>query len=177
MEREGWKRWAELLSFCWFTRRGTHPEHLSRASCDTQVASVQNAPISQLSPVLCLSLSVGFSVSVYSHALTPQPLCCPWAWMLTDAGWECRAQLGLIAAVYLIKTWDDPTGARAREDTGSIYRFEHRCAHTHTHKRKEDRCFPLSLETGLSLPSEWQCVCMCLDVGHVYVILYRWVTH
>lgn len=35
----------ELLSFCWFAHRGTHPEHLSRASYDTQVAE-HNAPIS-----------------------------------------------------------------------------------------------------------------------------------
>lgn len=41
-----------LFPFCWFAHRGTHPEHLSRASCDTQVASVQNAPISKLSPFL-----------------------------------------------------------------------------------------------------------------------------
>ena len=143
----GWKRWAELLSFCWFAHRGTHPEHLSRASYDTQVASALNAPISQLSPFLSLSLSLSLSlphpvfhglslvssVSMYSYALTPQPLCCPRAWLLTDAGWECRAQLGLIAAVYLIKTWEDPTGAKARGRHKALFiGFEHRCAHTGT---------------------------------------------
>lgn len=54
---------------------------------------------------------------------------------LTDAVWGCRAQLGLIAAVYLIKTWEDPTGASAREDTATIYRFEHRYTHLHIQGR------------------------------------------
>lgn len=73
----------------------------------------------------------GVSASMYSYALTPRPPCRPWAWMLTDAGWGCRAQLGLIAAVYLIKTWEDPTGVSAREDATSIYRFEHRYTHVY----------------------------------------------
>lgn len=80
---------------------------------------------------LCaLSPSLSFSVCMYSYALIPHPLCCPWPRMLTDANWGCRAQLGPIEAVYLIKTCEDPTGASAREDTASIYRFEHRRAHT-----------------------------------------------
>lgn len=135
MERGGWKSWTELLSFCWFAHWGTHPEHLNRASYDTQVALVHHAPISQLTlslfAALCaLSSSLSFSVCMYSYALIPHPLCCPWPRMLTDADWGCRAQLGPIEAVYLIKTCEDPTGASAREDTASIYRSEHRRAHT-----------------------------------------------
>lgn len=34
------ERDAKLLSFCWFAHRGTHAEHLRRASYDAQVASV-----------------------------------------------------------------------------------------------------------------------------------------
>lgn len=90
---------------------------------------------------LCaLSPSLSFSVCMYSYALIPHPLCCPWPRMLTDANWGCRAQLGPIEAVYLIKTCEDPTGASAREDTASIYRFEHRRAHTSiSRESKEDK--------------------------------------
>lgn len=108
---------------------------------------------------LWLSLSLLLSLISCLYALTPQLLCRSWAWMLTDAGWGCRAQLGLIAAVYLIKTWEDPTGASAREDTATIYRFEHRYTHTSTSRgeqgRQETRCFPLSLETRYILQTIW----------------------
>lgn len=104
--------------------------------------------------------------------LGPYSACRPWAWMLTDAIWGCRAQLGLIAAVYLIKTQEDPTGASAREDASSIYRFE--CRYTHTHRqvqgvqrRQESRCFSLSLETKFILVPKWllclgYCACFSL---------------
>lgn len=59
----------------------------------TQVASVQNDFTAASLP----SLS-----SIHSYALTSQGGCCPR--VRTDAGWECRAQLGPTAAVYLIKT-------------------------------------------------------------------------
>lgn len=89
---------------------GSHSAHLSRASSDAQLASMQDAPdFTALfrflaSPARCMHLS---RLSPPPRAHTPHPLglpCCPRAWLPTDAGWECRAQLGLIAAVYLIKT-------------------------------------------------------------------------
>lgn len=110
----------------------------------------RNALISQLSHFLTLSLpSLLFPLPPCTHAVVPQQLCCPWAWMPTYAGWGCRAQLGLIAAVYLIKTREDPTGARAQKDRRSIYGFEHRCASIHNHLhtqgdqgRREARLLP-----------------------------------
>lgn len=70
--REGWKRWA----FCWCAHRGSHPQHLSRAS---SVASVQNAPIPQLSQAM------------YSYAPTPPASCVApergcWLMQAGDAG-------------------------------------------------------------------------------------------
>lgn len=93
-------------------------------------AQCPNFSLSRFLFMVCLCLAV--SASMYSYALTPRPPCRPWARMLTDAGWGCGAQLGLIAAVYLIKTWEDPTGVSTREDTASIYRFEHGYTHMHT---------------------------------------------
>lgn len=91
--------------------------------------------------------------SMHSYALTSQGGCCPRVW--TDAGWECRAQLDPTAAVYLIKTWEDPSVARPKGDTDSIYRVVER-AHTHMYTHtltEEQRSSPLSLETIVLFPN------------------------
>lgn len=128
-----------------------------------------------LSAIPSSSVSLLFPLSPCTHALTPQPLCCPRAWLLTDAGWECRAQLGLIAAVYLIKTWEDPTGAKARGRHKAVFiDFEHRCTHSHTStswESKEDRCFPLSSEARLMLPPERLCVCKYI-LEHIWLYYF-----
>lgn len=46
---------------CWPAHRGTHSEHLHRASCDIHVASVQDAPNSFLCPFLSSYSSTAFS--------------------------------------------------------------------------------------------------------------------
>lgn len=189
--RENEKDEPSSFYFCWVARWGNHSEHLSRASHDTHMALVQNALIpwfhphphpTSLPPLSFMSLHFSPSPSTHMHMLTSLTQCCPQAWLLTDAGWECRAQLGLIAAVYLIKTWEDPTGARTREDTGSIYRVVHRCTHTHTHtstsqESKEYRCFDLSSETIPFLPYErlcaWVCRCKACVCGCVFSV--RWI--
>lgn len=120
-------------------------------------------------------LSVSPSPCVYMHQRPSlYSVWCPWAWMLTDAGWGCRAQLGLIAAVYLIKTWEDPIGASTREDALSIYRSKRTYPQTRTlsarsrgvQKRQENRCFSLSLHILFITLSTWlgACSCVCASV-------------
>lgn len=79
-------------AFCW-SEWGKPPRTPEQGLPKTQVASVQNDFTAASLP----SLS-----SIHSYALTSQGGCCPR--VRTDAGWECRAQLGPTAAVYLIKT-------------------------------------------------------------------------
>lgn len=97
--------------------------------------------------------------TVHSYALTSQGGCCPR--VRTDAGWECRAQLGPTAAVYLIKTWEDPSVARPKGDTESIYRVvEHTHSPAHTHSPRSTVPL-LCLKRSLS-SSQKNTVCVCV---------------
>lgn len=174
--RENEKDEPSSFYFCWVAHWGNHSEHLSRASHDTQMALVQNAPIPMPPPHLprpsLFYVFLFFSIPIYSYALTSSTQWCPQAWLLTDASWECRAQLGLIAAVYLIKTWEDPTGVRAREDTGSIYSCTQMHIHTHTppHPRKA-RSTGASICLRRPFPSSHMkgCVLGCVGVRPAYL--------
>lgn len=99
--------------------------------------------------LFCLSCLLYCSVLICTDipvSVLPTSVMADWCrlGMQGTAGPDCSS--------YLIKTWEDPTGARAREDTGTIYRVEHRCTQTFTSREsKEYRCFPLSLDTMLFL--------------------------
>lgn len=166
-----WKRWAELLLLllgCTSGKPFRTPEQGFPWYPDGFSAPIPwptpppNAHTYTPPPPLSLLCLLTF---LHPHllicTLTSLTQWCPQAWLLTDAGWECRAQLGLIAAVYLIKTWEDPTGVRAREDTGSIYRVVHRCTHTHLHIPGKQGVQVLRFVFGdHSLPPLWMGVCL-----------------
>lgn len=149
-------------AFCWFVQSGgSHPEHLSRGFLRPRWHRCRM--ISRLPPLPSLS-------SIHSYALTSQGGCCPR--VRTDAGWECRAQLGPTAAVYLIKTWEDPSVARPKGDAGSIYRV---VGHTHAPTQGGAQILPFVFRDHCPLPKWIQHVFVCQGVNVMYLSAVLWV--
>lgn len=123
----------------------------------TQMASVQNAPISRLPP--------SPPCHPYTHTHWHPRVDFAHECGLMQAG-ECRAQLGPTAAVYLIKTWEDPSVARPKGDTDSMYRV---VKHTHTPTQGGAQILPFVLRDHCPLPKWIQHVFVCQGVNVVYL--------
>lgn len=110
---EGWSELAELVyALCTWGNPTAAPEQGFLSPPYTQV----ECAVPHFCHLICVWLM-----------LWP-PL--PWASLLSDAGERAGPQLGLIWAVYLIKTWEDPSGMNRRKDTHTIYSLT--CTHTHS---------------------------------------------